>query len=218
MVGAGRHGSRLPLPGDAAFDLARDVAPPGRAELVLEGAAFARDVLRKMYPPGSLLTLRACGGGVDVSYAERKLPSKAALFPARLLFTAETGRLGLNCDAACHMEQTRGGTAMAELVARAYADRFEATDAPPTMTQACKIGAGGAGAAGDAPPFNPGGGIPGRLLAAGLVPLWLELTRVYQAELPALGLDDSGAGPHVDQLAENFRQWRLDLERVWRAA
>ena len=40
----------------------------------------------------------------------------------------------------------------------------------------------------------------------------------YQAELPALAVDSVEAERLVADLTESFREWRLDLERVWRAA
>lgn len=51
-----------------------------------------------------------------------------------------------------------------------------------------------------------------------IVPLWLEFVRVYQAELPHLEVDSVEAEKRVVGLTESFREWRLDLERVWRAA
>ena len=51
-----------------------------------------------------------------------------------------------------------------------------------------------------------------------MVPLWLEFVRLYQAELPALAVDSVEAERLVADLTESFREWRLDLERVWRAA
>ena len=60
--------------------------------------------------------------------------------------------------------------------------------------------------------------IPGKAVENGMVPLWLEFVRVYQAELPALAVDSVEAERLVADLTESFREWRLDLERVWRAA
>lgn len=54
----------------------------------------------------------------------RKMLSKAVLFPVRLLYTLETGELGLNAAAASHFQESRGGTtATAKLVQAAYEDR-----------------------------------------------------------------------------------------------
>lgn len=51
-----------------------------------------------------------------------------------------------------------------------------------------------------------------------MVQLWLEFVGLYQAELPVLAVDSVEAERLVADLTESFRERRLDLERVWRAA
>ncbi|HEU0192221.1 MAG TPA: hypothetical protein VFR17_13280 [Mycobacterium sp.] len=93
-------------------DIRRDLAPPSRAELTVAGARFAADLLSEAviahaHDPAGLLTQ-----GV-------RLTTKLVLFPARFLFTADTGREGTNEAAAQHYAQQYRGPD-AELVAAAF--------------------------------------------------------------------------------------------------
>ena len=123
----GLHGVPIPLPNTGNtfgehFDV-ETIALPSRVELVLEGASFARNRLREMYPPESLLTLHHQPMLGDNAGAGKKVLSKAVLFPARLLYTLETGSLGLNEEAARHFQVSRGGSVAAALVQHAFDDR-----------------------------------------------------------------------------------------------
>ena len=105
----------------AGSDDARAGLPrPGVRELIVTGAEFALDYLRK----GAIDEIRS--PELLISHGVRRV-TKLVLFPVRFLYTAATGRIGTN-DAAARHYLGDGQTVSTKLVAAALAWRTS----PPT--------------------------------------------------------------------------------------
>lgn len=118
-------------------DARSDVARPDRAELLVAGAEFALGYLggtRKL--PGRLRDWARLQPRESNALDEIRIPSrlvargprrltKIVLFPVRFLFTAETGKVGTNAQAAGHYLASADAPATT-LVAAALAWRLEA--------------------------------------------------------------------------------------------
>lgn len=150
------------------------VARPGPTELLVAGAEFALGSLggQRSLPdrlrgwsrgrPGhghALAEIRS--PALLVSRGPRRL-TKIVLFPARLLFTAETGRVGTNRLAAEHY-LARADAPAAELVTEALGWRQR-------------------------PPTDPGAAAA--LVGRELIPLYLQFIDDHVARLAAAGRDD----------------------------
>jgi hypothetical protein len=117
----------------AGTEARQDVARPGRDELLVAGAEFALGHLGgDPGLPERLRPWRGSGRGEDpvaeirtpsllVSHGPRRV-TKVVLFPVRFLFTAATGRVGTNAQAAEHY-LADGRAPAAELIAAALAWR-----------------------------------------------------------------------------------------------
>ncbi len=118
-------------------DARSSVARPGQAELLVAGAEFALGYLRGVRKlPDRLRDWAARGPRDDTVLDEIRTPSrlvargprrltKIVLFPVRFLFTAETGRVGINTLAAEHY-LANADVPAAALVTAALAWRLEA--------------------------------------------------------------------------------------------
>lgn len=151
---------------------ARDrVARPGPAELLVAGAQFALGRLGG--PPSLPDRVRGWGPGREDALAEIRAPAllvsrgprrltKIVLFPARFLFTAQTGRVATNDLAAGHY-LARADAPAAELVTAALGWRRR-------------------------PPADPGAAAA--LAARELIPLYLQFIDDHVPRLAAAGRDD----------------------------
>jgi hypothetical protein len=128
-------------------DVRATVARPDDAELLVAGAEFALDYLgaRGMGLPDRLRGWARLRPGDDNALNEIRTPmrlvargprrvTKIVLFPVRFLFTAETGRVGINALAAEHYLASAYAPAAA-LVTAALAWRRE----PPTDDEAAEL-------------------------------------------------------------------------------
>lgn len=104
----------------AGADIRNGLQPPQRTELVVAGAQFALDLLAE-----NVITAAANPAGLLANGV--RPTTKIILFPARFLFTADTGREGTNSAAVQHYSTQHRGPA-AELVNAA----FEWRTSPPT--------------------------------------------------------------------------------------
>lgn len=100
-------------------DLRSQVRLPTRRELVVSSGAFA---LQRLSTPQVLAELR---DPARLARADAKTLTKRVLFPARFLYTARTGEVGINQRAAQHFAASETGPA-AELVRQALAWRTAA--------------------------------------------------------------------------------------------
>lgn len=107
----------------------------------------------------------------------RREVTKAVLFPARFLLTLDSGRAAGNEESAAFVSETRNGPVSA-LVTAAYQCRDTGELDPVAMA---------------------------RLLKAGLLPLYDELTEGYAVRLERL--DET-------RLADAIRRWRADLHTI----
>lgn len=96
-------------------DIRAGLQPPGHAELVAAGARFAVDLLAEAVVAAAADPAGLLANGV-------RLTTKLVLFPARFLFTADTGLEGTNDAAVQHYSTHYRGTS-ADLVAAAFAWR-----------------------------------------------------------------------------------------------
>ena len=119
----------------AGRDAREGVARPGQAELLVAGAEFALGYLGAARNLPGRLRGRVRPGRNDDALGEIRTPSrlvsrgprrmtKVVLFPVRFLFTAATGRVGINALAAEHYLASARAPAT-ELVAAALAWRLE---------------------------------------------------------------------------------------------
>lgn len=88
-------------------DVRSDLTPPNPTELLIAGARFALEVLADGVVACARQPDRLVEGGI-------RWTTKLVLFPARFLFTAETGREGTNQAAVQYYSELRGapGTAL----------------------------------------------------------------------------------------------------------
>ena len=151
------------------------VQRPSTEELVITGAEFALDHLAAVRPPSGddndgLGSIRAGGSEAFRQIRSPELlaaqgvrqVTKLALFPVRFLYTAATGHVGTNSEAAAHY-LGRQRTASPRLVEAALAWR---TDPPSDEAQVAE------------------------LLRSELVPLYLEYVEDHAPRLEAMGRDD----------------------------
>lgn len=96
----------------AGDDIRAGLQPPGRAELTVAGAAFAADLLAEP-------VITAAGDPAGLLDRGVRATTKLVLFPARFLFTADTGREGTNDAAVQHYSMNYRGPA-ADLVTAAF--------------------------------------------------------------------------------------------------
>lgn len=102
------------------IDVRCDLPAPSRAELMVEGARFALDLLAE-----NVVGVASDPAGLLSDGVRRT--TKTVLFPVRFLFTADTGREGTNDAAVQHYSARHSGPA-ADLVSAAFAWRTSPPD------------------------------------------------------------------------------------------